>query len=705
MAAIGTIRKYSGIAIGLIGISILAFVVSDAFNSKATGGFFKRNRNDVGVVSGKSITYTDFQARYDQAVERYKEQNQVENVNDAIRSQIRDELWTMITDEIIYGQEYDELNLSISPVELSYMVTGPDPVPSVKQAFTNPKTGVFEKDNLINFLKNLDQAEPRYKNMWLDFEENLVKEQKKQKYNDLIKNSLYVTDLDAQDIYYGKNQLANFEYIALPLKTIVDSTVVYSDKDLKKMYEKIRKQFEVEDSRSFDYVTFEIIPTKDDTLELFKQMQQLRKDYTLTTKDSLFVEVNSDVHFDTLFHPKGFYPEKLESFFYPNPTTDSVVGPYLDDNKIKLAKIVDYKHDTIFYYKASHILFKPEGNTLKDTANAIKKARDLMARLKKGGKFADSAMKYSSDNGSAMKGGDLGWFKDGSMVKPFMAAVKKGKKGDMVVVKSQFGAHLIYITDNKSDLLMRIGIITKNITPSSKTYQSVYNLATKFRSKADNAQSFQKVVKEQELNKKIATDIKPNDKEIPGMISSRKLINTVFQKKKDEVSDIIEMESRFVVFTITKIVKKGYATQEDLKDQLVKRVIKEKKQEMLAKKMDDAKQKSPNLEGIAKTLNLAVDKMTNLNLSMPYLASYGEEKYVAGYVFGSKPNVISNPVKGETAVYMFILKDFSKVQTPKNFDESKKELYNNYRGGMAQYESYASLKEAAKILDLRYKFY
>jgi len=704
MAAIGTIRKYSGIAIGLIGISILAFVVSDAFNSKATGGFFRRNKNDVGVVSGKSITYQEFQARYDQAVERYKEQNQVENVDDVARNQIREELWTLMTDEIIYGQEYEDLNLTISDVELNYLVTGPDPLPSVKQAFTNPKTGVFEKDNLISFLKNLDQAEPRYRNMWLDFEENIVKEQKKQKYNDLIKNSMYVTDLEAQDIYYSKNQLANIEYVALPLKTIADSNVKYTEPDLKNMYEKIKKQYEVEDSRSFDYVTFEITPTKADTANLFKAMGTLRNEYATTKNDSLFVEVNSDVHFDTLFHPKGFYSQKLESFFYTNPTTDSVIGPYLDDNKIKLAKIVDHKNDTVFYFKASHILFKPEGPTLKDTANALKKARDLMVKLKKGGKFADSAMKYSGDNGSATKGGDLGWFKEGSMVKPFMDAVKKGKKGDMVVVKSQFGAHLIYITDNKTNLLMRLGIITKNITPSSETFQSVYNKAKTFRSKADNAENFQKFVKEMEINKKIATDIKPNDKDIPGMPNSRKLINTVYQKKKGEVSDIIEMDARFVVFTITRIVKKGYSPMEDLKDELVKRVIKEKKQETLAKKIEDTK--ASNLEGVAKSLNLVVDKMTNLNLSMPYLASYGEEKYFAGYVFGCKPgNTMSKPIKGESAVYVFVLKDFSKVEAPKNLNETKKELYNNYQGGMAQYETYQSLKEVAKMQDLRYKFY
>jgi peptidyl-prolyl cis-trans isomerase D len=704
MAAIGTIRKYSGIAIGLIGISILAFVVSDAFNSKATGGFFRKNKNDVGVVSGQSISYQDFQARFDQAVERYKEQNQVENVDDKTRDQIRDELWTMMTDEIIYGQEYEALNITITSVELNNLITGPEPLPSVKQAFTNPKTGVFEKDNLINFLKNLDQAEPRYRNMWLDFEENIMKEQKKQKYNDLIKNSMYVTDLEAQDIYYGKNQLANIEYVALPLKTINDSTVKYTDGDLKKMYDKIKTQYEVEDSRSFDYVTFEITPTKTDTANLFKAMGTLRNEYATTKNDSLFVEVNSDVHFDTLFHPKGFYPANLESFFYANPTTDSVLGPYLDENKIKLAKIVDYKNDTVFYFKASHILIKPEGATLKDTANALKKARELMVKLKKGGKFADTAMKYSGDNGSATKGGDLGWFKEGSMVKPFNDAVKKGKKGDMIVVKSQFGAHLIYITDNKSNLVMRLGVITKNITPSSETYQSVYNQAKTFRAKADNAENFQKFVKEMEINKKIATDIKPNDKEIPGMPNSRKLINTVYQKKKSDVSDIIEMDSRFVIFTITRIVKKGYSPIEDMKDELVKRVIKEKKQETLAKKIEDTK--ASNLEGVAKSLNLVVDKMTNLNLSMPYLANYGEEKYFTGYVFGSKPgNSMSKPVKGETAVYVFVLKEFSKVEAPKNLEESKKELYNNYQGGMAQYETYQSLKEAAKMQDLRYRFY
>jgi hypothetical protein len=89
-----------------------------------------------------------------------------------------------------------------------------------------------------------------------------------------------------------------------------------------------------------------------------------------------------------------------------------------------------------------------------------------------------------------------------------------------------------------------------------------------------------------------------------------------------------------------------------------------------------------------------------------YLSNYGEEKYFAGYVFGSKPNnAISKPIKGESAVYVFVLKDFSKVEAPKNLEESKKELYSNYKGGMAQYETYQSLKEAAKMQDLRYRFY
>ena len=86
--------------------------------------------------------------------------------------------------------------------------------------------------------------------------------------------------------------------------------------------------------------------------------------------------------------------------------------------------------------RASHILVKT-----KDEADK------LLAELKKNpGRFADLAKKNSQDPGSAEKGGDLGWFGRGMMVKPFEEAVFKLNQNDLQVVESEFGFHVLRVT-------------------------------------------------------------------------------------------------------------------------------------------------------------------------------------------------------------------------------------------------------------------
>jgi peptidyl-prolyl cis-trans isomerase D len=86
--------------------------------------------------------------------------------------------------------------------------------------------------------------------------------------------------------------------------------------------------------------------------------------------------------------------------------------------------------------RASHILVKT-----KDEADK------LMGELKKNpGALAELAKKQSQDPGSAEKGGDLGWFGRGMMVKPFEEAVFGMKQGELRVVQSEFGFHVIKLT-------------------------------------------------------------------------------------------------------------------------------------------------------------------------------------------------------------------------------------------------------------------
>ena len=89
-------------------------------------------------------------------------------------------------------------------------------------------------------------------------------------------------------------------------------------------------------------------------------------------------------------------------------------------------------------YRASHILVEKE-----------EEAREIIASLKKGGKFDEIAKKQSKDPGSGARGGDLGWASPKSYVPEFSDAMTKLKKGDLTdaPVQSQFGWHIIRLDD------------------------------------------------------------------------------------------------------------------------------------------------------------------------------------------------------------------------------------------------------------------
>lgn len=116
-----------------------------------------------------------------------------------------------------------------------------------------------------------------------------------------------------------------------------------------------------------------------------------------------------------------------------------------------------YNDSVIGDIKASHILIKAdydenasETEINKAYEEALKKANEVLTKLKNGEKFEDLAKTYSQD-GTKDNGGDLGWFNRGEMVSEFEDAAIKLEKGKYTTspVKTKFGYHIILKTDQK----------------------------------------------------------------------------------------------------------------------------------------------------------------------------------------------------------------------------------------------------------------
>ncbi|MDD2879219.1 MAG: SurA N-terminal domain-containing protein [Rhodoferax sp.] len=186
--------------------------------------------------------------------------------------------------------------------------------------------------------------------------------------------------------------------------------------------------------------------------------------------------------------------------------------------------------------RASHILINvPKDAPAADRQQARTKADELLKAVRAApASFADLAQKNSQDTGSAAKGGDLDFFVRGAMVKPFEDAVFAMKKGDISeVVESDFGYHIIQLTDVKTPKQRSFDELRTSIESDLKTQQAQ-------RKYAEFAEIFTNTVYEQAdslkpVADKLKLDIKTVDnvtrQSAPGAIgvlSSDKFLATLF---------------------------------------------------------------------------------------------------------------------------------------------------------------------------------
>ncbi|MFN0189195.1 MAG: SurA N-terminal domain-containing protein [Bacteroidia bacterium] len=696
MAVIEKIRGKANLLLVIVGFSLVAFILGDFFSSNS--GMSSSDAN-IGEIDGKKVNVMDFEEKVQVQLNNYKLQSNSDNVDQNTTEQIREQTWNQLINDMVLTPQYEKLGITCSPKELLDMVQGKNPHPQVKQAFTDPKTGVFNPANVSNFLKNMDNDQTgKTRQQWVVFEKAIRDERIQQKYYNLIKQGLYIAKAEAKDDFFNRSKTASLRYVTLNYASIVDSTIEVSDAELKTLYNATMKKYKQEASANIDYVTFEVLPSDVDRQASVFEINKLSDEFRATENDSMFVALNSDSPFNPAFSKKGTLPVNIDSIMFSSPV-GFVFGPYLENNVYKLAKVSAVKMlpDSV---KASHILLKldpAKKDAILATADSIKTA------LKGGANFAILAFQYSTDEGSKIKGGDLGWFSPGMMVAEFNDACFNGAKGDYTIVESQFGIHIIHIVDQgKMARQLRIAYVDKKIEPSSKTYQAVYSKANGFASKNANADAFEKSITDEKLTKMSEPNIFENARQVGPMENSRELVRWAFTAKIGEVSKAFEFGSRFVVAKLNERKEKGYSTLEQIKDQLTVEVRRDKKAALLIEKL---KKGGSNLDAIAAANGQAVQTADNVSFASPVFPSSGMEPYVVGYLMNVKAGQVSPPLKGTNGVFVAQVVSFADVKEPADLAAEAKQQLGSQLQNRSQYETYNALREKAGIVDKRSKFY
>ena len=701
MGIMGFLRERMGkILAFFIGFALLAFIVGEVVRSG--GSFFRDDRNMLGEVSGEKVAFDDFSKKVDQNAAQFKQQSGQNNLTPQITSYIQETTWNQEVSQLILKKEVEKLGLTVSDDEAQSMVSGDNPNPQIVQAFGDPKTGQLDRNRLNTFLNNLktSKADDPLRQQWADFVGQMIEAKLSEKYVSLVTTGLYVNSLEAKDDYEAKNKLANFKYVALDYASVPDSKITVSDDDYQTYYNEHKGEFKnAQETRTFEYVSFNASPSKDDSTAIKAKADKLVDGFKTTKNDSLFVQINAETKAPLTFQHKGHLDPKLDSIMF-SAANGFVYGPYISNGSYKIAKLVD-SHTEPDSVKARHILI--DDKTI-GVEKAMAKA-DSIKKLIEGGKsFADMANEYSIDKNSAVKGGDLGTFGRGAMIPVFEDAVFGGKKGDLKIVASQFGVHLIQIEDQKgSSKVVKVAVVDVPLKASSATQTTVYSKAQGFLGSLSN-DNFDAEVKKDGVSKKLANDVNGVAAALPGIENARELVRWAFNAKIGDFSDKVYIsDDQYIVAHLTQIKPKGQLSLDNVKKQIEPMVKNQVKGKILSDKLQAALNGSSSIDQVAQKAGGKVVPVENIVFANPVIPGSSAEYKVIGTVFGSQPNKLSKPVDGQQGVFVFSLDSFTNPPALANAVREKQQMGQAILQ-RADAQIFDALKDKANVKDYRAKF-
>ncbi|MDO7848900.1 SurA N-terminal domain-containing protein [Hymenobacter sp. M29] len=707
MALINTIREKSGWAVGTVAVGMLLFIVGgDLVGGK--NRLFNRNDSVVGEVAGQKVELADYNNALEQAKQAFAAQQQRQPDEQAL-GYLRDQAWNQTIYNLAFQPEYDKLGLKVSDDELVDMVQGDNISPGIKQAFTDQKTGQFDKARLIDYLKNLDKLPPENQLAWHNFEANLPIERLRNKYNALLKNSVYVTSAEAKRFDANQNAKATVKYLFVPYGSISDSAVKVTDAELQAYLDKNKGKYKVEDGRSVEYISIPVVASKEDSAAVKTSMAELTTQFASAPVDSLFVSANSEQPYNKAFRSPADLPEQLRKQL---PLTQGqIYGPYAENGTYSLYKVSGTGTGKQAAARASHILIKADGTTPEAKAAAKAKAQDILNKIKGGADFAAMARQFGTD-GTKDQGGDLGWFGQGRMVPEFEKAIFGATSTGLLpnVVETSFGYHVIKITAVPTKQTYQVAEVKKTIAPSDATREAAYAKAQELKGQATDLASFRALTtKDKTLVKQEAKNLDRGARSVNNLQNAREMVRWAFgfspnggETKVGDISEVYEMGDQYVIAALTDERAKGTATIESLRPELTALVRNEKKAAQIISKLGT----SGTLEEMAAKYGptAQVGTAPNVVLGQGSIANIGFEPLAVGRAFALKPGQKSAPIQGEQGVVVVQPESVTPAPAPANLKNVQQQLAQQ-RAQQQDSKIYEAIKAHANVKDNRTKFF
>lgn len=683
MAMIEKIRNQRWLLIVVVGVSLLGFLINGAVLKWIQGG-----NSDIGEINGETISATEWMAAID-------EQKLLFNYN-GNESGLSNDTWNNLVESKLLLGEFEELGLSVSDEEYDEILFGEMTSPYVRQVIYQGQVDSTKRNSLrTNFDGMPANIATGYKNL-------ISIKRMKEKYDLMVKKGQYANNLDGKWSFKQASDKVSLSYVVKTYAEIPDSTVTVTESDIRDYYNKHKndREYKQESSRSVDYIKFPVRASSMDSTTLKAQLADLAGSFRTATSDSSFAAENANTPGKVFsrYHA-GSFPEPYNT----QVTSDSlgkIIGPFEYNDAYCIAKVSN-RINQLDSVRARHILVKADRKIPAELATARAKADSIKSVIAKENNFEAMAAQFGTD-GTKNSGGDLNWFAKGAMVKEFEDAAFGGTKGALQIVVTDFGVHILEVTDQKY-AVAKVAIVDRRIEPSSGTRKDAYRLASDFSLNFADTASFRAAADTLNGGTVItpANNIKPNATNIPGLANGGTVVSWAYGAELGEVSQPMMIDNDYIIAALTEIKERGVPTLENVYDKMKAEAIKEKKAEKYMEMM-----KQGSLAEIATAIGSTVKTSADLTLKATNIPGSGvnvQEYEVIGIAFGMKKDFVSSPIKGKGGVYVLQkTSDIVEGVSDDNYTKDRETLATSNQNKAAS-AIFNSFKEEGDIEDNRYE--
>ncbi|MFR9651926.1 MAG: peptidylprolyl isomerase [Rikenellaceae bacterium] len=675
MATLNTLRTRFGILLSaIIAFALLAFI----FSLKSEMGFGGSDPV-IAEVNGKDITYSEYISEY----EGIKLLNGVDESNEQQADMLYRAAWQALVTKFAMEPGYEELGIIVSDAERMAIIRGEVPTQTMFNNFFDRSTGQYNIEAINGFLISA-QGNPEAERAWQLINEQARIERESNKYVALFSAGINLNDLEVASSVESANKSFAGRWASKRYSSIADSLVSISANEIKEYYNNNKSSYKREPSRTISYAMFPVSPSKSDQSALEADAKRLAEGFEVATDIRNFVRESRKGSIAQNYVLESQLPSTESSVL----VTGAMYGPQKSGDNWRLSRVesILIASDTLTMRQI--VLPYTESNLADSLYTALQSD---------GSKFAAAADQYSTGQGGAMRGGDIGAVPFSALTEEFATKLAPAKVGS--VLKFEIGdmIQIIQVYDaGKRTKHYRLASIELPIIPSNETRNLAHGKAGAFAVDARGAESFNDVAKEADVTPRNA-NLTAATRTISSVQGSREVARWAHSAKVGEVSPIFNVDGGYLVAILSDINDNEYSSIKEVEPTIRRKLIADKKYDMILSQLSGS-----TFEQQAESLGSKISDFEGVNFSSTYVTGLGVEPRVIGAISSSTEGSLSPAIKGNSSLFIFVVDKVEESSEPTDA-EAERSRVESMSVQVAQQQLFSSLESLAEVKDLRGK--